>query len=285
MQIARYLVASLMGCGGLIAHFHEPEVVLNFDPMSPGESSIHVNHQSTIVFDRDDVLIFNVGFKPKLNKSHYSDIGFGYRKFFDIFGFGLNCNAAYANKTGFGAYQLSPGVELYLGHFQISYNHYRPLETKLFRDGTSYTFDVLSDLWITYKPSSKYEFSVVPHFNHSKQIVGISGVASAYVFDQWQVKVRPFYERQNQGVCLSVGFSFGGAKGKINQAIRKQENFRFDGHIIPMCERPQPPVIFTPIVIPPVMMPPLEEPEPDKVEPPKSESKWYDFFFGRPDKR
>lgn len=289
MNIARLFIASLFVMSSSFAHLHEPEISVSLDPKDHENSHVSLIHQSTVIFDHEDILIFCGNIKPRLDKSIYSEIGFGYRKFFDSLGFGLNFFASTSNKPGFYTYQLSPGVELFCDHFQLSFNQYIPLEDTKSVKKMDYTFDTLSEMNLTYKPSKKYEFSVGPYFNHSNKKIGVAGAASAFIFDQWQVKVSPFYESKNKGVSLSLGFSFGGAKEKKNQSIRKQESFVYHGEKVSSDKRMVPPIGYIPVSEGPVVLIPVELQMPTDKTPekdtPKPDTGWWDFFFGRSSSR
>jgi hypothetical protein len=283
MKIAELIVLGILSPFALLAHSHRPELSVTYD--SNGDHSALIEHQTAFIFDADDILIFDAKYKPKYDKTHFAQLGFGYRKFFDSFGFGINCFGSTSNLPRYFAYEFSPGLELFMGRFQLSYNQYIPYEDVRIYRKKKLTFDTISEIDLTYKPSRKYEFSVTPYFNHSSRKIGIAGGASAFVFDQWQVKASPFYEQNNRGLKLALVFSFGGAKGKSSQSIRKRESFVFDGLVLPKKERVLPTVALLPEPVAPVFLPPIELDEvkkPDDTPPEETVKKplsWWDFFF------
>lgn len=284
MKIAELFVFSIVCPFAIFAHSHRPELSVTYD--SNGEHSALIEHQTAFILESDDIFIFNLKYKPKYDKTHFGQMGFGYRKFFDSFGFGINFFGSTSNQPRYFAYEFSPGLELFMGRFQLSYNQYIPFEDIRIYKKNKLIFDTISEIDFTYKPSRKYEFSIAPYFNHSSKKIGIAGAASAFVFDQWQVKASPFYEQNNRGVKLALVFSFGGAKGRSSQSIRKRESFVFDGVILPKKERIMPTVELIPEPITPIFLPPIgldDDKKPQDNPPVDTEKKplsWWDFFFG-----
>lgn len=278
MKPAGWLLASLLvlRCG--YADLHEPSVGVHYNFNDPQQSHLILEHQSSILLDEENILIINGLYKPYVDKSHHVQGGIGYRSFWDEFGIGLNFFWATTNKPRFFTHQFAPGIEIFVDHFQLSFNHYFPLtQTKIVKYKT-FTFDRISEIDLTYRPSRRYEIGVATYYNHQKETFGVSGKASAFILDQWQISASPHYEKASKGLTVALTFHFGGTKSKETQSIRKSSTFFFTSQKIPKVEKVMPPMAFDPTPASPVFQPPIAKAE-EAPPPPKPKSRWYDFFF------
>jgi len=282
----KLIFLSLFGFSTLLSHYHEPGVEFVFDDLLNKEmfsqvGGVHMSlfHQSSIELENDHVVILHVLTNPYSHTKHHSEIGVGYRKLYDSWGFGLNFVHASSNLFGPHNHQFCPGIELSYGHFDLAYNRYFPLNQKMKYEKAVLDFHEVSELSISYKPSRKYEFSIAPYFNHQTKKTGITSGVSAYVFDDWKVSINPFFDpKSGKGVSMSLGFHFGGAKKKVNRLLTKSHRFYSNSHI-PVAGIKATPIqpIFT--TEGPMVLPPPEVKE--EVDPPKPDIKksWWDYLF------
>lgn len=293
MRLPEILIPFAVLSSSILGAINHPSVDIHLNPNEKDYSHLKANHQYSYVSSTGDVFLFNIQYKPHLGNTHYFDGGMGYRKFYDQFGIGANLFYAASTNPGFFSHQFSPGIELFFGKFQISGNQYYPLKKEVFTRRSAYEFHPISEFGITFRPSRKHEFGILPFYNHTQKTWGVNGRVSAFIFDILQVEVNPFYSPRSKGVSISFGIHFGGPKGKENQSIRKTNDFHYVKRkwrknpvnliSIPICHPPEP-LSFnaedkTQFPVIPKDIPKIEiEAPPIEVIPPPTH-KYCDLFF------
>lgn len=200
-------------------------VNFHVNPSEKDQAHIKINNEFTHVFENDVVLITQGIYKPFLNKKQQYEGTFGFRKFNGNVGFGLNFNYAINNNLGFFAHRLSPGLEMFMGDFHISINYYFAKKELVNFNGIQYRFNSVYDFAINFKPEDKYEFGVFPFINTSSMEWGVNTRFSAFIFDNLELEICPFFTSLNNGVSFSLGFHLGGPKSSKIQSIRKSNTF------------------------------------------------------------
>lgn len=262
---------------GLEAH---RSLYINVNPSDKDYSHLKLEHQHTYSNEQGDVVIFTGHYKPFLDKTHQFDSGFGYRKFYGNYGIGANLSYTTNNNPGFFSHRFAPGLEFFLGRFQISINQYYPLKRDLELGKFNYQFPVVSEFGLTYRPSKKYEFGIIPNFNHTTRKWGVDGRISAFVSNSIELGISPFYRAGSKGISFSIGYTFGGPKDRKCQSIRKSSQFLYQGNRIQIKEMP----VSLPISEGIPVIPQTEGTHnPAEVIPvtPPNDKNWLDFFFSR----
>ena len=250
----------------LSADYHEPSVTLNIDeryPFSTPKFHLSLHHQSTLDLEDGNVIILHALSDPYSHKSFHHEVGVGYRRIYENFGFGTNFVYANQNSWGFFNHHLVPGIELFYDHFSLVYNRYLPVKDGVQIKDTKYLFHDVSELSVSYRPSKKYEFSLTSNFNHNTKRFGYGGEISAYLFDDFKLSVVPYCEPKVQsGVAFSLGYHFGGPKKMANQTLKKSHRFFFTSNLkeVKKYESPMAPV-FVPAPQPVILVPAVYEAE------------------------
>jgi hypothetical protein len=224
----KFFLTTLLSLGlstNLFAFDSFQGVNFHINPSEKDQVHLKINNEFTHVFENDFVLITQGIYKPFLNKKQQYEGTFGFRKFNGNVGFGLNFNYAINNSLGFFAHRLCPGLEMFVGDFHISINHYFPKKELIDFSGVTYQFNSVYEFAINYKPEEKYEFAVIPFINSSSMEWGVNTRFSAFIFDNIELEVCPFFTSINNGVSFSVGFHLGGPKSSKIQSIRKSNTF------------------------------------------------------------
>lgn len=291
------LAIGILSLVSLSANYHEPSVGFNVDaryPFSTPKFSLGLEHQSTLELDDDNIIILHGLTHPYSHKVFHHEVGVGYRRFFDNFGFGSNFVYGNHNSWGFYNHQLIPGVEIFFDHFTLVYNRYIPVKTSVEFKDNKYLFHDVSEITLSYRPTKKYEFSLTTNFNHQTKRVGYGGTISAFLFDNIQLSVTPYCEPSvRKGIAFSIGYHFGGATTLINQKLKKSHRFYYTsekkevekfvdrsvGYLMPTPA----PVVLTPVQFDPanfvIENPPApvveeEKPKEKPKDPPKSWWEW-----------
>jgi len=273
---------------------------INVTPNKFDYSHLKLEHQISYQTLQDQVYLFDMVYKPYLDKSHHIETGIGARQFFGKYGIGFNLFYAANNNSGYFGHQLNYGFEFFYSRLQFSLNHYKPLFSEFKSNYELIKFPQISEFGITYKPSSKYEFGIYPFFDHSIDKWGAKGRASVFLTNVIELDVSPYYRPDNSGICFSIGYHFGGPKSRKMQAIRKSREFYF----ISQPVKPKsvkldliPQLIAIPEKLPVIVEPVIEEKKDEipkdiplieaikKTEemtpppPPAPPKTWGDFFF------
>lgn len=280
-----YLLIALYAISPAFGLDTHRSIHLNLNPSNKDNSHLKLNHQYSYSNESGDVVIFGGHYKPFLDKTHHIETGFGYRKFVNDFGIGANLFYTANNNPGFFAHRFSPGLELFLGAFQLSINQYYPLKKGITSGKSAYDFPVISEFGITFKPSIKYEFGITPSYDHSLRKWGISGHANAFISNSIELGIRPFFMPKGNGISFSIGYVFGGPKSRRTQEIRKSGEFLYSGSKI---------VKKNPISIAPINLVIPQDLKDEIVEsvieietiatppPTPTVTSWRDFFFRGP---
>jgi hypothetical protein len=272
----------------LSADYHEPSISVDVDaryPLSFPGINLSLHHQSTFEIDDSHVIILHGLFNPHSHKTFHNELGVGFRRIYEDFGFGTNFLYAHQNLAGFLNHQLVPGVELYYKKYSLAYNRYLPIKTSVQFKTETYLFHDVSEITVSYRPSKNYEFSLTPNFNHNTKRFGYAGTVSAYILDNWKLSLTPYCEPKVQhGVAFSFGFDFGGAKGRPNARLKKSHRFFYTSDAVEV-ER------FTPVVGPslvPSAQPIILKPAVYDIPEPKEEKvtkAWWEYLLGSPAKK
>lgn len=213
----------------LCADYHDPSIAFGVDNRDTKffyQIHLDLQHQSTIELDDCNAIILHGLSQSRSNKTFHHEIGVGYRRMYEDFGFGTNILYANQYAHSFFSHNLVPGVELFYQHFMLTYNRYLPIITSVQIGNEKYLFHDVSEITLSYRPSKKYEFSIAPYYNHQTNRLGYAGSVSAFVFDNVQLTLTPYCEPQVQhGVALSVGYHFGGATDRVNRKLAKSHRF------------------------------------------------------------
>lgn len=268
MKLILILSLSLLGLSSLLGDFHHPGLSININPNEKDYSHLKAHHQSTFVFDKADAsIILNGIYKPYLDNSHHLELGIGSRKFSGNFGFGANLFYSANNSPGFFAHQFTPGFEFFFNRFQLSINHYFPLKKGMNTRKSIFEFHNISEVGLTYKPSSKYEFGIIPFFNHTTSKFGVNGRASVFFASKMEFEIAPYYTPENKGITFSIGINFGGPKGRKHQSIRKTSELFYSSKRI-VKPKPIAPIV-APVIPKEPVKPIIEIPKPTPKPEPK----------------
>ena len=273
---------------------------INVVPNKFDYSHLKLEHQISYQTLHDQVFLYDFVYKPYLDKSHHFESVLGARQFFGDFGIGLNMGYAANNNSGYFGHQLNYGLEFFYSRLQLSLNQYEPLFPVFKSRNSVIKFPSVSELGITYKPSSKYEFGIYPYFVHSIDKWGAKGRASIFISNIIELEISPFYKSQNSGICFSIGYHFGGPKSRKNQAIRKSHEMYFNSQPVKpksvkldLINKLIPPSECLPVVVPPVIeekpieipikdipvIEPVKQPEDVPAPPVDQPRPWGGFFF------
>jgi len=269
-------VLSILNLTSLFADYHDPVASFHVDATDykgMPEAHLSFNHQSTFEVEDSTAIILHGLINPYSPKTFHNELGIGFRRLYENFGFGTNIVYAHRNSFGFFNHHIIPGIELFYDHFGLIYNRYVPIKSRVEFEDMKYLFHDVSELSLFYRPSKKYEFSVTPHFNHQTKRVGIRGDISAFVHDNVQLSLTPYFEYNVQkGLKLSVGYHFGGVPKLINHKISKSHDFYFttDKKEIAKIAAPNP-AVLVPSPAPIIIHPPSDE-----NEKPKENKNWWD---------
>jgi hypothetical protein len=222
-----HVFASLLISSQLISHENYQHIGFKADSRDASYTQLNLEHQTHLEFKDDNFAILSLGYKPFLNKTHHFEGGLGYRKFFRDNGFGLNLVYAASNRSKVYLHQLSPGVELFAGKYQLSANHYLPLKKQASYKGGSILHHAVSEFGITYRASNRMEIGVMPFFNHGTKNWGYNSSILLTFQDSLQIGLHPFYKNGGHGFLFSFGVAFGGKRDNKTQPIRKTNDFFF----------------------------------------------------------
>jgi hypothetical protein len=225
----KLLTLTALGLISLNAEHHSTTLGFSVDAkdhLTVPSFHLSLEHQSTFDFDDDNIIILHGLSHPYSLKWFHSELGVGYRKFYENFGFGINFVYQNQNSWGFFNHQLVPGVEIFYDHFALAYNRYLPFKTGVLFKKNKYLFHDVSEFTLSYRPSKKYEFSLTSNFNHQTRRFGYGGEVSAYFFDNIKLALTPFCEPFSyHGLSFSIGYDFGGAPKTKNQKFKKSHRF------------------------------------------------------------
>lgn len=295
------LAIGILGFVSLSADYHEPSIGFNIDaryPFSVPKMSINLEHQSAFDLDSGNIIILHGLSRPYSHKEFHHEVGVGYRKFYDKFGFGSNFVYGNQNALGFFNHQFIPGIEIFYDRLTFVYNRYIPVKTSVEFKDSKYLFHDVSEVSLSYRPSKKYEFSLTTNFNHQTKRIGYGGTISAFLFDNVKFTVTPYCEpKVRHGVAFSFGYHFGGVTKLINKKLNKSHRFFYTSdkkevekhvHTGNACLMPTPaPVILTPVEYvnagfvydEPKPEEPKEKIKPEPKETPKDPPKsWWEWF-------
>lgn len=290
----------ILSLTSLSAEYHEPSLGFHVDaryPFSVPKVAINLEHQSTYELEDDNIIILHGLSHAYSHKVFHHEVGVGYRKLYDNFGFGTNFVYGNHNSWGFFNHQLIPGIELFYDHFSFYYNRYLPVKTSVEFKDNKYLFHDVSEIALSYRPSSKYEFSITTNFNHQTKRVGYSGTVSAFLFDYFKLSLTPYCEpKVRNGIAFSIGYHFGGATKLINKKLTKSHRFFYTsdkkeidklGDRSGPCLMPTPaPVVLTPVQFDPANFI-IETPRNEIIlDPPKAKEfpkekpkNWWEWLF------
>lgn len=225
MKFRTFLFLSLLGSANLFATTHHPSISLNYD-FTKKTFDPHVEHNIVIPFENDHYFVVFGHVKPKSFKSHHSDGGVAYRKFFDKdWGFGLNFSHMASNIFGFHAHQFAPGIEVFMPYVQVSMNKYWPLKSKVEIKDKIFKFNDASEIIFSVKPHEIIGLDLGTYYNHQTLKFGYHGSILANVYDNIIVGIHPYFEPNvSKGVSFSIGYSFGPNR-QGGQSINKSHRF------------------------------------------------------------
>lgn len=273
----KWIICSTLAFSSLYATYHEPSVGITIDapyPYSSPKANLHIEHQSTIELSDWSSLILHGLSHPHAATKFHNELGLGYRKLYNRFGFGVNFVYAHRNTFGFFNHQLSPGVELFYKQFSLIYNRYLPIKTGVIYKKNRYSFHDVSEVTVSYRISKNYEISLAPHYNHGRKRLGFSATASAHLFDNWKLSLTPYCEPSvRHGVAFSIGYDLGGPKKLINQRLKKSHTFYHKAHMNEVKKKEFVPVPFFLPAPQPIIMTPAVYDNGEKVSDIKPEPK------------
>ena len=265
----------------LSADYHDPSVTFSIDNRDTKffyQLHLDLHHQFTIELDDCNAIILHGLSQPRANQTFHHELGVGYRRMYEDFGFGTNILYANQYAHSFFNHNLVPGLELFYKHFMFTYNRYLPVKTSVQIKDQKYLFHDVSEITLSYRPSKKYEFSLTPHYNHQTKRLGYGGAISAYVFDNIQLTLAPYCEPQVQrGVTFSIGYHFGGVPDQVNRKLAKSHRFFYTSKTeeVEKFAPATPLPVITPSPLP-VILNPIEKEE--EKEP--TEQDWLEKIFG-----
>src|SRR4051812_8224580 len=123
----KILTFLMLGLTYISAHYHEPSVTFHVDErnaFSKIKYYLSLQHQSTLELEDGNAIILHAVSDPYSHKAFHHEVGVGYRKIGDNFGFGTNFVYANQNSWGFFNHHLVPGIELFYDNFSLVYNRY-----------------------------------------------------------------------------------------------------------------------------------------------------------------
>lgn len=225
----KLVIGSTLALMSLSADYHEPSATFTIDNTDAKffyQLDLKLSHQSTFELFDNDALILHALSNPRWTNSYHHEVGVGYRKMFDNFGFGTNI--VYANQYAFRFFnhQMVPGLEFFYKDLTVAYNRYLPVKTSVQKGDETYLFHDVSEISLSYRLWEKIQVGFTPFFNHQTKRFGYGGVLSTLVFDNIELSLAPYCEPHVQhGIAFSIGYHFGGPKEKTNANAGKSRHF------------------------------------------------------------
>lgn len=280
----KLVIGSTLLMLSLSADYQDSSVSLNVDNRDSKffyQSDITFQHQSTFELSEDDGLFVHALSNPKFNKSCHHELGIGYRRLYEDFGFGTNFVYGNQYAHSFFNHQLVPGIELFYKKFMAAYNRYLPFKTSVKLKDAEYLFHDVSEISLSYRPSRKYEICLSPFYNHQTMRFGYAATVSASFLDNWNVSLTPYCEPYVQhGVAFSLTMTFGGPADRLNRKMLKSHRFFYTSKKEEILRfKPAP----TPVIIPtvaPIVLKPVEQPKVEPGKTPPEPKGWLADFFG-----
>lgn len=264
----------------LSADYHDPSVTFNIDNRDTKffyQLDFHLKHQSTFELDGCNAIILHALSNPRFDKSCHHELGVGYRRMYENFGFGTNIVYAHQYANSFFNHNFVPGLEFFYKDLRVTYNRYLPVKTTVQSGDETYLFHDVSEISLSYRLWQTIQLDFTPYFNHQTKRYGYGGSVSTFVFDTVELALTPYCEPQVQhGITFSIGYHFGGAKEKVNAPLSKSHRFFFTKNKKEVAK-------FTPnptSVILPMPAPIILKPVPVENKPGKDQKNWWNEFFG-----
>ena len=204
---------------------HSSTIHLNVNPTSIKNSHLKGYHQYCGKINENTYFLASGLYSPYFLKgSHHLEGAFGLRKFFDELGIGLNLGYSINNHSGRFASQFSPGIEFFYDQFQFFGNHYAPLKFERKIGNLNVVYPHVTEVGFHYLFKDKYEFGLIPYYNHSIGKMGINAHLGVFILENFEAVVRPHFSPLNKGVSISFNYHFGPKKTGRNQPIRKNSD-------------------------------------------------------------
>jgi hypothetical protein len=271
MRLIEILVPFVLFLSSAFGLTNHTSCNINVTPNEFDYSNLKLEHQITYHTLQDQVYLFDVLYKPHLDRTHHIEAGIGARQFFGNSGIGFNLFYAANSSSGVFGHQINYGLELFYSRLQFSLNHYHPIFPKEERRKEIILFHPISDFGITYKPSRKYEFGLYPFYDHFQDEWGAKGRVSTFISNAIELELSPSYRKSNTGITFSIGYHFPGPKSWKKQSIRKSRDFYYssqeikENNVIALLP---PPLVYIPVE-PPTKSDSVKEVKPAKI--PKSQ--------------
>jgi hypothetical protein len=225
------LIIATLAVLSLSADYHDQSVTFNVDNRNSKffyQFDFVLRHQSTFELDDYNAFILHALSNPRLDNTYHHELGVGYRRMFEDFGFGTNI--LYANQYAFGIFNHNfvPGLEIFYKDFKFAYNRYLPVKTSVQKDDLTYLFHDVSEIFLSYRVWETVQVGFTPYYNHQTQRFGYRGMVSAFVFDNIEFAITPYCEpRVQNGVAFSLTYHFGAEKDVSNSPLSKSHRFFF----------------------------------------------------------
>lgn len=273
----KLLIASTLALLSLSADYHDQSVTFNIpDTKFFSQFDMHFKHQSTFEFDDYNAIILHALSNPRLDKSCHHELGVGYRRIYENFGFGTNIVYAHQYANSLFNHNFVPGLELFYKDLSLAYNRYLPVKTTIQKGDETYLFHDVSEISLSCRLWNTIQVGFTPYFNHQTRRFGYGGSVSTFVFDTIELALNPYCEPHVQhGVAFSLGYHFGGAKEKINSPLSKSHRFFFTKkkkEIAKFTPAPAPVIIPMPV---PIILKPI----PVENKPGKEQKHWWQDLF------
>lgn len=262
----KLLIGSTLALMSLSADYHDQYVTFNVDNRDTKffyQIDLKLLHQSSFEIDDYNTFILHALSNPGFENRCHHEVGVGYRRMYEIFGFGTNI--VYANQYAFGFFNhnIVPGLELFYKNLKVSYNRYLPVKTSIQKNDETYLFHDVSEISLSYRLWEKIQVGFTPYYNHQTKRFGYGGVLSALVFDNVELSLAPYCEPHVQhGIAFSIGYHFGGVKDIENSPLSKSHRFFFtkkEKEVKKFTPKPVP--VIMPSSAPVVLNPVQEEPK------------------------
>lgn len=225
MKLFYFLIATAFVATYLSGEGHSSTIHLTVNPTSIKSSHLKGYHQFNGKIAEDTYFLVSGQYSPYfLKPSHHLEGGFGLRKFYDELGIGLNLGYSLNNHSGRFANQLSPGIEFFYDQFHFFGNHYLPLKFERKIGNLNITYPHVTEIGFHYQFKDKYEFGLIPYYDHSIGKMGISAQFSRYLNDEIEAVMRPHFSASNKGISISFNYHFGPKKTGKDQPLRKNSD-------------------------------------------------------------
>lgn len=270
----KLVTISTFGFLSLCADSHDQSLTFNVDNSNAKffyQIDVTLQHQSTFDLDEQNAIILHALSTPRLENTYHHELGVGYRRMFEDFGFGTNI--LYANQYAFGIFNhnIVPGLELFYKDFHFAYNRYIPVKSVIQKSDVTYLFHDVSEISLSYRLWEKFQVGITPYFNHNTKRFGYRGIVGASVFDNLELSLTPYCEpRVQNGVIFSVTYHFRDITKKMNSPLSKSHRFFYtqnEKEVKKFTPKPSPIIMPTPI---PVIINPT---------PPEEKKSWWEKFI------